>query len=157
MLSTVKWYGSDGLALNAALLKNPRAAAFAEKTSYPCPTFGLDNSLKKVWSVLNERIKMRSGLDADAYTLAVYDAVWVAAETHLNLAADPSRTIEAFRREFIQAANAHVGATGKTELYTSGSRKYSNFDFWAVRKKGGTYEWQRKCNYNTDSGVIFYY
>jgi branched-chain amino acid transport system substrate-binding protein len=156
VLSAVKWYGSDGMALNDDLIRNPRAAAFAEKTSYPCPTYGLDNQLRKVWSVLNERIKMRSGLEVDAYTLAVYDAVWVAAKTHLNLAAS-SPSINAFRKEFIQVANTYTGATGKTALYPAGSRKYGNYDFWVVRKKGAAYEWQRKCNFNTDSGVIFYY
>src|SRR5205809_6544306 len=48
-LSTTRWYGSDGVALSAALTGDAAAAAFAASVDYPNPSFGLPDSRPIDW------------------------------------------------------------------------------------------------------------
>src|SRR5205823_2180564 len=48
-LSSTHWYGSDGVALSAALVGDSDAAAFAANAGYPNPTFGLPDALQSLW------------------------------------------------------------------------------------------------------------
>jgi ABC-type branched-subunit amino acid transport system substrate-binding protein len=47
VLGTVRWYGSNGVALSDALVSDPKAAAFAIRTGYPNPVFGRDEGCKR--------------------------------------------------------------------------------------------------------------
>jgi hypothetical protein len=42
ILSTVKWYGSDGSVMNERLLRNIEAKEFAVKTGFPNPIYGVE-------------------------------------------------------------------------------------------------------------------
>ena len=152
VLSSVRWYGSDGVALTTALLGNATAAEFAIKTSYPNPIFGLDESARDNWQPLAAEIKKRSGVDPDAFALAVYDVVWVAAEAYLATNEDVS--IEALREKFLTASSSHFGATGWTVLDPAGDRKHADFDFWALRKNGAATQWTRVAQYDTKLGIL---
>jgi branched-chain amino acid transport system substrate-binding protein len=79
VLGTVRWYGSNGVALSDALVSDPTAAAFAIRTGYPNPVFGRDEGASEIWGPLVEQILARTGQEPDGFALAVYDAVWVAA------------------------------------------------------------------------------
>ncbi len=151
-LSSVKWYGSDGVALTTALLGNATAADFAVRAGYPNPIFGLDESARDNWSPLAAEIKRRSGTDPDAFALAVYDAVWVAAEAYV--AAGEDADISTLKERFVTAANAHFGATGWTALDAAGDRKHADFDFWALRKTGSVTAWTRVAKYDTKLGIL---
>ena len=54
-LLNTAWYGSDGVALSAALTGDTAAAAFAARPSvgYPNPTFGLPDSLQSEWQPIS--------------------------------------------------------------------------------------------------------
>src|SRR5690606_40369596 len=102
---SVRWYGSDGVAHSGALINDAVAAEFAEKTQYFAPTFGLPSDKESVWSPLLEEIKGETGLDADAFTLAAYDAVKVIAKTLVATWSQfPYVTLESFNAEFINQA-----------------------------------------------------
>src|SRR5215470_7217094 len=60
------WYGSDGVALSAALTGDATAAAFAQSVDYPNPIFGLPDSLKSKWQPIANEIKARTGIEPDA-------------------------------------------------------------------------------------------
>lgn len=79
VLGTVRWYGSNGVALSDALVSDPTAAEFAIRAGYPNPVFGRDEGAGVVWGPLVEQIRARTGHEPDGFALAVYDAVWVAA------------------------------------------------------------------------------
>ena len=152
-LASVRWYGSDGVALTTALLGNTTAADFAVKSGYPNPIFGLDESAKDNWSPLAAEIKQRSGgIDPDAFALAVYDAVWVAALAYV--ASGDSPAAGTLREKFTAAAGSHFGATGWTALNPAGDRKHADFDFWALRKSGATTSWVRVAQYDTKLGIL---
>lgn len=155
VLSSVRWYGADGIAQSAEFLTHPAAVAFAEHVGFPAPLFGLDPSAQEKWQPLAARIKSRSGTDPDAFALAVYDAVWVAAQAYL--ASPQNVTADELAARFTSTAGAYYGATGWTVLNAAGDREYADFDFWAVRPSGAAHTWTRTAGYDTKLGILTRY
>jgi branched-chain amino acid transport system substrate-binding protein len=153
VLASVRWYGSNGSARSALLLGSAPASAFAMRVGFPNPLFGLDEGSRDVWAPLSERIRARTSLDPDAYALAVYDAVWVAAKAYLAVGATPG--IEALKQSFVATAATHFGATSWTTLNAAGDRAVGNYDFWAIREVSGTPRWTRVAHYDTRTGALF--
>ncbi len=148
-LGTVKWYGSDGTALSKALAANVKAAAFAEKVSYLCPIFGVEENSRVKWSTIISRVEERAGAQSDGYALAAYDAVRVVAQTYIDAGGkvdDP----EGLKRQFVKTANSYRGVTGRTVLNAAGDRKYGNYDFWTLRKTGSVYQWKLVGSYESE-------
>jgi len=149
VLSSVRWYGSDGVAQTAALTADAQAAAFAVRSGYPNPVFGLDPAAEPLATPLRARIERRTSVEADAFALAVYDAVRVAVQAYG--VAGSADEVGRFRINFAQAANAYFGATGWTALNEAGDRRYGVFDFWAVRTTNGVTAWKRVAQYDPAS------
>ena len=152
VLGTVRWYGSDGVALSDALLNNTQAAEFAIRVGYPNPIFGLEEGAREVWEPLSARIRSRANLAPDAFALAVYDAVWVAAKAYLATGTSPDAA--ELKQAFTATAGTHFGATGWTALNAAGDRRYGDFDFWAIRREGGALRWTRVAHYETIAGRV---
>jgi branched-chain amino acid transport system substrate-binding protein len=152
VLSKVRWYGADGVALSGALTGSAAAAAFAEKSGFPAPVFGLEDAAADRWKPVAARIKARSGMEPDAFALAVYDAVWVAAQAYL--AAPPPVSVTDLKARFVTVADSYFGTTGWTALNAAGDRKQADFDFFGIRTTGGTRAWKRVAQYNTGTGLL---
>jgi branched-chain amino acid transport system substrate-binding protein len=152
VLGSVRWYGSDGVARNEALVKNPAAAGFATRTGFANPTFGSDEGARDIWEPLSRRIHARTGIEPDAFALAVYDAVWVVARGYV--ASGATEDIDKLKRAVTTAAASGYGATGWTVLSEAGDRRYGDFDFWAVRMEGGTPRWMRVARYESRTGRL---
>ena len=155
VLRTVRWYGGDGIAQSAAFLTKPAAVSFAEAVGFPAPVFGLDPSAREKWQPLAARIKARTGADPDAFALAVYDAVWVAAQAYL--ASPRNVTTDELATRFVSGAGSYFGATGWTVLNAAGDREYASFDFWAVRPAGASHAWTRVAGFDTKLGTLTRY
>lgn len=152
VLGTVRWYGSNGVALSDALVSNPTAAEFAIRTGYLNPVFGRDEGAREIWEPLVERIRARTGHEPDGFALTVYDAVWVAARGYT--AAGATQDIERLKQAFTTAAATHYGATGWTVLNEAGDRRYGDFDFWAIRMQDGVPRWIRVAVYEARTGRL---
>ena len=152
VLSSVRWYGADGIAQSGALLARPAAVAFAQQVGFPSALFGLDLAARGTWQPVAARIQQRAGMAPDAFALAVYDAVWVAALAYLASPADVSADSLASR--FVQAAGTYHGTTGWATLNAAGDRQYADFDFWAIRPSGTGHAWTRVAGYETRSGTL---
>ena len=152
VLGSVRWYGSDGVAHSDALVTNTKATAFAIRVGYPNPIFGLDEGARDIWEPLAGKIRARTGLEPDAYALAVYDAVWVVARGYV--ASGATLGIDELKRAFTTAAATGFGATGWMVLNEAGDRKYGDFDFWAVRQVDGAPRWTRVARHETRTGTI---
>lgn len=152
-LDSVRWYGSDGVVGSTVLLGPPAAVSFMQEVGFPSPIFGLDPAAQEVWQPLAARIRTRAGgVEPDAFALAVYDAVWVAALAYL--ASPDDVEVDELQARFTTAANSHFGATGWTALNAAGDRASGNFDFWAVRPSGAAHAWTRVGAYDTRSGTL---
>lgn len=140
VLSSVQWFGGDGFIKNQALLSNSNAAAFALATSFFSPEFGLPAQSSNVWMPLQEAVYSKCGYEADAFTLAAYDALWIMAKmVEKNKGKFSSRAgqITAFEN----MAQGYVGATGTIELNEAGDRANGSFDYWGLELNNGNYQW----------------
>src|SRR5436190_2612018 len=152
-LSSTRWYGSDGVALSAALTGDASAAAFAASAYYPNPTFGLDDALQNLWQPVADAIEARTGIPADAFALSAYDALFVV-ERALRVTGN-LKDFASFKSAFTDAANNYSGVTGSTALDAAGDRLSADFDFWAVRQVSGTFSWIRIGAYTNGTITLF--
>jgi branched-chain amino acid transport system substrate-binding protein len=153
-LSSTRWYGSDGVALSAALTSDATAASFAANAGYPNPIFGLSDALKSEWQPIANNIKRRTGITPDAFALSAYDALFVV-QRALRHVKRVKKKFGKFKSAFVDEANSYHGVTGSTALDAAGDRVNSDFDFWAVRLQNGTYSWVRVATYNNGSLTVF--
>jgi branched-chain amino acid transport system substrate-binding protein len=152
-LSSARWYGSDGVALSAALTGDASASAFAASAYYPNPTFGLDDALQNLWQPVANAIEARTGITPDAFALSAYDALFVV-ERALRVTGN-LKNFASFKSAFVDAANAYTGVTGSTALDSAGDRLNADFDFWAVRLTNGNYGWARIGAYTNGTLTLF--
>jgi len=152
-LSSTTWYGSDGVALSAALLADSTATAFAANAGYPNPIFGLDDALQSKWQPISDAIEARTGITPDAFALSAYDALFVVQRALQN--SGGTKIFGNFKAAFVNEANAYVGITGSTALDSAGDRLNGNFDFWAVRLENGSYDWVRIGSYANGTLTLF--
>lgn len=138
---SVRWYGGDAIALNTALLSDASACSFASAVKLFAPSFGLPQQAHPNLASITFEIKNRTGIEADAYSLAVYDALWVIART-IAAFPEPSKDFTKIKEVFQKEANQFYGITGPTFLNSSGDRGTGSFDFWGIVDEGGTYRWQ---------------
>jgi branched-chain amino acid transport system substrate-binding protein len=152
-LENTAWYGSDGVALSAALTGDSSAAGFAASVGYPNPIFGLPDTLRNRWQPVANEIEARTGITPDAFALSAYDALSV-----VNLALQhpkPLKNFDRFKAAVIQEAGDYHGVTGSTALDAAGDRLKGDFDFWAVRLRNGSYTWVRVATYNNGVLAVF--
>jgi len=149
LLPTTTWYGSDGVALSAALTGDATAAAFSASVDYPNPIFGLPDSLQSEWQPISDEIEARTGIKPDAFALSTYDALFII-QRALEDVGD-LRDFAAFKAAFASEADAYVGITGSMALNSAGDRANGDFDFWAVRND----IWVRIATYSNGQITIF--
>ena len=145
VLSSVRWYGSDGVALTPALIANEAASAFAAKAGYPNPTLGLDEAAERRSAALRARIEADLGRQADAFTLAAYDALRVGVDSIVAAGRKASKV--RLRRAFIARADGYLGMSGLIELNSAGDRAFGSFDFFSVCPTDPGYEWLRTWSF----------
>lgn len=137
VLSSVRWYGTDGTALTEPLRTDATAAAFARKVNFWAPIPGVDREASDRWQPIATRIAARAGgAQPDAFGLAVYDAVWVTAQAYLS--AGGRGNPAALKSAFVIAANNLYGASGWTVLNPAGDRQFGNFDFFSLTLNGAS-------------------
>jgi ABC-type branched-subunit amino acid transport system substrate-binding protein len=156
-LSVVKWYGSDGSALNAGLVKNEDAANFAFKTSFSNPIYAVDDEKNERFIEVNDHITKEIGHTHRSYAELAYDALWVAALTYDDEAVATLQVSQEIgdghnndtailRKIFLNVASSYEGITGKTILNDAGDRVSGSYDFWSITSKNDeehAYEWKR--------------
>ena len=152
VLSSVRWYGTDGTALNEPLRSNVVAAAFARKVGFWTPTPGVDDGARERWQPVATRIAARAKAQPDAFALAVYDAVWLTAQAYL--ATGGRGNPAALKSAFVTAADGFYGASGWTKLNAAGDRKFGDFDFFSLSQSGSAFAWGLAAKFNTQTGTL---
>ncbi len=129
-LGNVKWFGSDGVALSVPLASDAQAAAFAMKVGYSAPTLLRTSTAQPKWQPLVDAVKKSTGIDADAFALAAYDACWCGVMARLLAGGNYQPTWKSFLPQ--SAENFH-GATGWGRLNANGDRAFGDFEFWGLK------------------------
>jgi branched-chain amino acid transport system substrate-binding protein len=136
-LASVRWYGGDGSAQSTALLDDTDAAKFAETVhGYPSPLVALPADQASKDRALVKLISKKAKAPADAFTLAAYDALNVAATTLAT--AGPKADADALREAFTTAADGYPGVTGTIELDAAGDRTTAPYAFWSICASGSS-------------------
>lgn len=143
-MSSPLWYGSDGVALSAALAADTDAQVMAGLVSYVAPTVGLPDQARAVWEPLAKQVRDTAGVDGDAFAMAAVDSYWCALFATLT-AGTPDQA--AWKPTFLKTAEFFFGATGWGTLNAAGDRRFGNFDFWAIRGPAGKGVWTRVMRY----------
>jgi branched-chain amino acid transport system substrate-binding protein len=145
-LAAVPWYGSDGVALSAALVEDAAASSYAVKVGYPNPILGLRDQDRALWAPVVAALEAKLGRTPDSFALAAYDALVVMHQAVGVAGADADAT--GIGEALVAKAAAHVGLTGPTTLNEAGDRASASFDFWAVCPDGaGGFRWVRAISY----------
>ncbi len=141
VFSSVNWYGGDGVVFSDALISNATASQFAANTGFFVPNFGLPKQANPLLAPVAAAIKSKTGLDADAYTLSVYDAMWVIAKSETAFSQN-NIDYTTLKDVFLEEADRHYGITGPVTLNAAGDRSIGSFDFWGVVSQGANYTWK---------------
>jgi branched-chain amino acid transport system substrate-binding protein len=148
VLRTVKWYGSDSVALSKDLVENQVAAAFAFATIYPNPILGLSDDQHELWGPVSNRLTKVLGRQPDAFALAAYDALNIAYDVVRNVGDDDADRV---RRNIEATAADYVGLTGPAVLNNAGDRALGNYDFWSVCPTATGYTWARSATFTASA------
>lgn len=140
VFASVHWYGGDGITLSNAVASDATASAFAVATQFFAPSFGLPQQAHPDLAGVSNAIKSKTGLEPDAYALAVYDAMWVIARTVASFE-ETTVDMSIIKTEFQSQANKFTGMTGPITLNAAGDRTTGAFDYWGLVKDGSTYKW----------------
>ncbi len=140
ILSSVQWFGGDGFIKNQALLSNSGAESFALATSFFSPEFGLPAEASNIWEPLQQQVYTKCGFEADAFTLAAYDALWIMAKMIEENDGPYSNAMMQFDA-FANIAQQYNGATGSIMLNSAGDRANGSFDYWGLEFVNGIYNW----------------
>lgn len=138
ILSSLNWYGSDSTALSNALIKNSQAAQFAIKTNFINPMYAAESG------PVRDNIREKITRDPEVYSLAAYDALWVAVKACL---ATQTNDIKSLRNALWQEAENHHGTTGWTVLNDAGDRMSGDYIFWVLRDETGVFTWDTQARY----------
>lgn len=139
-LAPVKWYGGDGAVLSSKFTASTAASDFAIATGYFAPSVGLPTALESQYKPIAQRIKEKTKLDADAFALAAYDAVWAIAYTIEANNGDVSDFAK-IKTSFVEQANKHQGITGSDALDENGDRASGIYDYFGITKVADKYSW----------------
>lgn len=146
-LNRVKWVGASAFAENKDLLKNEKAAGFAEKTNFRCTVF--DAGVKE--GVVLSHLTNELGRIPEEYSFVAYDAYFLAVNSLINYENDKSVNLEGV---VYNAAKNMTGITGKLELNEFGDRLGGNYRIMNVIKNGDKYEWNQWGYYNYELDEI---
>lgn len=141
VLTSVNWYGGDGIANSEALAANSTAAAFALSTHFTTPAFALSDDAKSIWKSLSDKILQKTGIQPTAFGLASYDALWTVALTYEATQGD-GHSWDNAKKMFAKQSDMYFGATGATKLNANGDRALASFGFWEMIQDNNGYSWK---------------
>jgi len=153
VLSTVKWFGSDGTATSGAMIEDPDVRDFAIAVEYPCTLFAPTESAK--WEKVRQHCIDMLGREPDPYAYVAYDVVWVYA---LSLLAVDKYDSEAVKAVLPTVTENYFGASGWIVLDENGDRIGGDYGIWQILEIAPfEYDWQRVGTWTFLSDTVEWY
>jgi ABC-type branched-subunit amino acid transport system substrate-binding protein len=143
-LGDLRWYGTDSLAQNNALLSNPVAAEFAVKTNFTCTTFAVPQS--EAYNAAVEKVTTMLGHTPPALAMIAYDTYQLAVRAYIEAGSDDPQSMKAALQN---VAETYEGITGDLRFNTNGDRASGAYEYWTLAAEDGLYFWQ------SDSGEVW--
>lgn len=147
-LKQVHWFGSDGTAQLAEVIKDPAASAFVSQIKWVNPIFAPSTNEK--YQKVTAYVQQQTGSGADTYAYAAYDIVWVLT---LALMQVQKYDGDAVRNVLKDVAANYYGAIGWVNLNDAGDLASADYWIWAVLPAAsGTYNWVQVGTYSGSTG-----
>jgi len=146
VLSSVRWFGSDGIANLAELAQNSALAQFAVKTGFITPVYAGEEG-RALYKNLSEAIMRITGSKPNAYAVTAYDALWIAMEAELLAG---SGNTSQLRAALLQIVNNYCGATGRYMLNEAEDRDFADYSLLQVEKTDKGCAWKKVGLYYAD-------
>ena len=127
VLSTVKWYGSDGTAGSSAMFDDQAVIDFAVTVEFPNTIFAPTESDK--FETLRQHGWDELERELDSYSYAIYDVVWAYA---LCLLTVDEYDAEAVKEVLPTVTELMFGASGWITLDEAGDRMAGDYDVWQI-------------------------
>jgi len=138
VLSSVKWYGSDGTCAAGSMVEDPVVAEFSAKVEYPSTIFAPTESAK--WELVRQNGIKVLGREPESYSYSIYDIVWAYA---LSVLKADSADSEVIHEVLPTVVKSFFGSSGWIELDEAGDRKAGDYVIWQILKTTtGAYEWK---------------
>ncbi len=93
-----------------------------------------------IWEPLQQQVYAKCGWEADAFTLAAYDGLWMMAKMIEENGGPFTNSMMQFEA-FANIAQQYNGATGSIMLNQAGDRANGSFDYWGLEFANGIYNW----------------
>ena len=140
-LSSVKWFGCDGMAGLESISQNRSLAQFAVKTGLICPAYGVPWMVKEsdYYKQVANAIGQMIGSEPTAYVATSYDAFWAAS---MSLILSESSNSAEIKKILIQTIDRYNGITYHLKLNAAGDRVAACYDLMEVKEENGKYSWQ---------------
>jgi branched-chain amino acid transport system substrate-binding protein len=146
----VKWYGSDGTAINPDMVTDQTTAAFSYETEFINPMFSPPQSDR--WQKVHDYVIAELGRSPDSYAYVAYDIVWAIAYSLMIVGKYDTSVV----RDVLPDVTASLfGASGWIALNADGDRAASDYDLWIIDLIDTTFEWKCAGRYMqaTDSTI----
>ena len=128
VLSSVKWFGSDGSTNVQSLVDDPIGLQFAYDTDFTTLQFAASGN--EITQKVNDKIVEELGRVPTVYAYCTYDAIWLA-----GLAMEAAGTTDtgAVIDNMLPVAADFVGSVGSTKLNAAGDLDSSEYAVWTIR------------------------
>lgn len=152
VLKQVRWYGSDGTALEAALLAPgaAKAAQFSVDTKFLNPIYG-EPSAKR--ALLRAQLEKALGRIPDSYSYSSYDIIWMLA---LSLMAVDRYDAAAVEQAMHGLFPTYKGAIGSIVLNPGGDLEKSDYELWVIKKVADKFQWVQVGIWDFESDTASY-
>jgi branched-chain amino acid transport system substrate-binding protein len=140
-LTSVDWYGADGISKSRELLASPRAVAVAEQTHLTCSAYdmaGLRNFVP-FDHVLNSYLTPLLGGPQSWNEISAYDALWLGASAFAMTG--PHADAEELWNT-LKGLYGTVGMGGSYSFDVNGDRTLSTYAFYTVRETATGPAWE---------------
>jgi len=150
VLSSVKWFGSDGTCAAGSMVEDPVVAAFSVEVEYPSTIFAPTESAK--WELVRQNGIKVLGREPESYSYAIYDIVWAYA---LSVMKTDSTDAEVIKGVLPTVTGSFFGSSGWIKLDETGDREAGDYVIWQIVETAtGTYEWKVVGKYVLSSDTV---
>lgn len=139
-ISSVRWFGADGVANNPAISSDQKASSFAENVSLTASATMLDlNDFDPIFlDVFMNDMEKVLGAKPNIYSVDAYDALWLYAYTFINQGWNVTGLADAIPA----ASNITIGFTTEIGLNKFGDRSFGDFGFYKLARVGDENKWR---------------
>ncbi|MDX9753720.1 MAG: penicillin-binding protein activator [bacterium] len=149
ILSTLRWFGTDGIANNPLFASHPIASAMAVNVNLTASILGTHTGHDTLFYTQSFQNDMADALGRkpSAYDIAAYDALWVFTSFPVSVDWDHSIPFTDLRAAFITILNKSTGYLNVNFVNAFGDRLYANIDFYQMKQGAIAKDWNRVATY----------